>query len=401
LRPILSLFPASLLTLAWAGGGSALNLAPAASERPISALEALHRALYGPPAEIPLSDLLAAPADFEGRAVRTHGRFGPAPGRREGYGLAAASGAVRLQPEPALAARVRARAGTWQGKDVELTGVLFREAPRPAEAGKDVEPGFGIRFWSVTAPEAPQSGAEPEATLVTLEDLVYRGAALGGKPVRAVGKFRGQNLFGDLPILTRRNDTDWVIKDDFFAVWVTGKAAEGEGFRLDPHSPADAESWVEVLGRPETRSGVTYLRAQRVSLAEVSGAVAPAPIVGAKDYSDRPPAVVFTLPVAGEVLKGEAAIVLQFNKHMDEISFSGRVRVRYADTAAAMPKLRLLYEDTSRALVVDPGEPLAPGRELVLELLEGIVDIHGIPLASGGKAPAAGVIESIRYRIEG
>lgn len=399
MKPISCLL-AGALGLASSGSGGSPNLATNTGDRPVSAVEALHRALYGAPAEIPLAELLATPTEFEGRAVRTRGRFGNAPGRKDGYGLAAASGTVRLEPEAALAARMRARAEGWRGREVELTGVLFRETRAP-DAGTLAEPGFAIRFWSLNGPQPQGETAAIEGKPVTLEELVYGGSRLGGKLVRAVGKFRGQNLYGDLPLVTRRNDTDWVIKDDFFAVWITGKGPDGDGFKLDPHVPADTESWVEVVGRPETRNGITYLRAQRVSLSESSGgAVAPATAVN-KDYSDRPPAVVFTLPVIGDPLKETAPIVIQFNKHMDEISFAGRVRLRYADAPAGMQGLRLLYEDTSRALVVDPGEPLVAGRELVLELLEGILDVHGLALAPGGKAPGPGVVESMRYRVEG
>ena len=54
------------------------------------------------------------------------------------------------------------------------------------------------------------------------------------------------------------------MKDDFYAVWITGRGASGEGFELDPLSLEDQENWVEVVGRPETRQGITYLNAQRV-----------------------------------------------------------------------------------------------------------------------------------------
>ena len=147
------------------------------------------------------------------------------------------------------------------------------------------------------------------------------------------------------------------------------------------------------------RNLVTYLRAESVSLADVSfgAVVARAPTLGLS--SQRPPAVVFTLPVQGDRLTPTAPIVVQFNKHMDEMSFAGRVRLRYADENDALTGLRLLYEDTNRALVVDPGEPLASGRELVLELLEGIVDVDGQALTPGATPAAAGVVETVRYRV--
>jgi hypothetical protein len=86
---------------------------------------------------------------------------------------------------------------------------------------------------------------------------------------------------------------------------------------------------------------------------------------------------------------------------MDEISFAGRVRLHYADTSGGPSGPRLLYEDTNRALVVDPGEPLEAGREVILELLEGIVDVEGLALAPQGTPPAKGIVETLRYRVAG
>jgi hypothetical protein len=375
------------------------NIEVAGGGRQPSALEVLNRALYGPSTDVALESLLATPAEYEGRAVKTRGRFGRAPERGGAYGLSAGAKMLRLEPEAGLAAKVRVRAGSWEGKQVELTGVLIREVPRRADNGNPEEPRFAIRFWGVNGPPPAAGAAAAGGTPVTLEQLVYGRAPADGKLVRAVGKFRGRNLYGDLPLATRRSDNDWVIKDDFFAVWVTGKGPDGEGFHLDPFSRADTESWVEVVGQAETRSGITYLRAQSVLLAEVTSAVVARTPAAIQSY--RVPSVVFTLPVQGDGLTANAPIVIQFNKHMDEVSFAGRVRLRYADAPGGLQGPRLLYEDTNRALVVDPIEPLSTGREVILELLDGIVDADGQALKPQGAPPASGVVESLRYRVEG
>ena len=56
---------------------------------------------------------------------------------------------------------------------------------------------------------------------------------LDGRKVRVRGQFRGNNLFGDLPSASRRKSSDWVIKDDLFAAWVSGKKPQGSGWKLD------------------------------------------------------------------------------------------------------------------------------------------------------------------------
>ena len=77
------------------------------------------------------------------------------------------------------------------------------------------------------------------------------GHAATGKLVRVVGKFRGKNLYGDLPARRARERGDWVIKDDAFAVWVTGKKPKGKGFELDASLKRDTDKWIEVVGRPD------------------------------------------------------------------------------------------------------------------------------------------------------
>lgn len=89
-----------------------------------------------------------------------------------------------------------------------------------------------------------------------------------GKPIRILGQFRGNNLFGDLPEDTRRKPADWVLKDGENAVWVTERPPKGKGFTLDPAYKGDTSRWVEVEGKPEVVNGVLYLRATQVFLAQ-------------------------------------------------------------------------------------------------------------------------------------
>lgn len=88
-----------------------------------------------------------------------------------------------------------------------------------------------------------------------------------GKPIRILGQFRGNNLFGDLPEETRRKPGDWVVKDGENAIWVTDRPPKGKGFALDPDYKGDSSRWLEVEGKPEVVNGVLYLRASKVMLA--------------------------------------------------------------------------------------------------------------------------------------
>src|SRR5207244_11706210 len=64
----------------------------------------------------------------------------------------------------------------------------------------------------------------------TIEDALARPPESAGKSVRVVGRFRGANIYGDLPANTRRTAGDWVLQDGDHYVWVTGRTTQGQGF---------------------------------------------------------------------------------------------------------------------------------------------------------------------------
>jgi hypothetical protein len=220
-----------------------------------------------------------------------------------------------------------------------------------------------------------------------------------------VGKFLGRNLYGDLPSRSQRAGGDWVIKDDAFAVWVTNKKPKGKGFDLDASLKRDTGKWIEVIGRPSTRGGVTYIQAIQVALTgppTPTAAVLPPP-----PPPERPkvtPVIVFAIPLDGE---GEVPVdtrfVVQFNKDMDESTFAGRVLLRYAGPVLPgdqpLNATKVTYDKGRRALTVDPGMMLAPGRQLELILLPGIIDLEGLSLAPRGAAAADGAVDVLRFLI--
>jgi hypothetical protein len=128
-----------------------------------------------------------------------------------------------------------------------------------------------------------------------LPELLADPEAVKGKIVRVVGQFRGRNLYGDLPAPTFRHRNDWVLKDDRTAMWVTGKAAQGRDFKLNPDAQDDVRTWLEVVGRPMMRDGMVVLRAEKVALVP-----APAAARARRRHRRRstvPPVVVVPLPL--------------------------------------------------------------------------------------------------------
>ena len=100
----------------------------------------------------------------------------------------------------------------------------------------------------------------------TIADALARPPESAGKSVRVVGRFRGANLYGDLPANTRRAPGDWVLQEGDHYVWVTGRPPKGKGFDLDPANKADTARWLEVEGKLEAVGDVAYLRASKVQL---------------------------------------------------------------------------------------------------------------------------------------
>ena len=149
---------------------------------------------------------------------------------------------------------------SWFHHKVEAIGALDQVGDPRYDAG----PSFVFRVWSVqlfgeSDDRRPQGGS-------TLETLVLDPRAAAGRSITVRGTFRGANLFEDLPPESRRQPSDWVLKDGPFSIWVTGRSPRGDGFSLDPSSRSDCDWQVEVKGKVDTAAGYIYLRAKTVAL---------------------------------------------------------------------------------------------------------------------------------------
>lgn len=358
----------------------------------------LREALFGSPQEVSVADLVENPSEYLGRAVRARGRVSVGSSGAREHRLSEDGAEVTISPALEIAAVVGAEAAAWHDKEFEVTGV-FRRAP-----GQGSSQPPSIVFWEYIVPDMPPAAEPGGIPRTTLAALSANPDALEGKVVRVVGCFRGRNLYGDLPPRSQKGHADWVMKDDRHAVWVTGKKPQGQGFKLDPDSSEDAANWVEVVGRPETRRGVTYVRALKVSLAHPPSPTARVRLVRRlRGGGHIPPVVIFALPLEGEEVHPDGRFVVQFNKYMDEDSFKGRVRLRYAGPPRPgdpeFASLKLTYDDSKRALVVDPGDRLERGRQLECLLLPGIADADGLGLTPRSGVEVEGAVDILRYEI--
>lgn len=356
--------------------------------------------------EVSVDNLLQMPETYVGKAVRTRGQleFLPSVGQLQ-YALRGTFGGyLRLVAVPEAQFDWEREARQWTGREVEVTGGV--------EKGTDPQTGQGTVFivmWAFLGPpdeKAPRRDA-PEATL---EDLVTKPAQFDGKTVTVRGQFRGANLFGDLPSASRQRSSDWVLKEDLFAAWVTGRKPKGPGWELDTGLRRDSGKWLQVTGRVTVAGGVVRIQASDVVLSkprsEAAAAAAPPPTPPPPSRPRKPPVVVFSLPLDGERdVAPDTVFQVQFSHDMDEKSFKDRVLLRYAGRPRpgdnALDAVRMSYDGGLRVLKVDPGDLLRPGRVVEIVLLPGIVDLDGKPLEPRPEARRGPGTDLLRFQVAG
>jgi hypothetical protein len=218
---------------------------------------------------VPLEELLNGNIPLIG-AVRTRGILEAGPrvaGTLRRYNLTVASDRLALTSRTRLA--ITPGRMIQDAFDMDADSLNMREieveGTFQAGVGTDAGTGTGFWFWSYAAAESTEKPRAAPSGLLAIEDLAARPARLAKETVKVRGQFRGKNLFGDLPPAGAPAD-GWVIKDGDSAVWVSGHRPKGSGWSLDPESRSDTTRWLEVVGKIETRDGVTLLRASQVTL---------------------------------------------------------------------------------------------------------------------------------------
>ncbi len=254
------------------------------------------------------------------------------------------------------------------GDTEDLSAEREREAAAEMAAGSAVE---------------VERGSVP---FVGLDDLASEPDPWLSRRVEVVGKFRGNNLFGDLSIRDKRTPRDFVIKTAETAIWVTGMRPAGEGFRLDPQRRRDTGKWLRVYGRPWTTDGKVYLRAERIELADPPDDDTLEPVDirvaerEAREAEFGPLRIVFSLPLDGErEIALDSTFRVQFSNRMVAHSFHASVDLLYADDPDdnPFPDLEVVYDEGNRTLLVIPNADLDPDRDVSLVLYREIEDEHG------------------------
>jgi hypothetical protein len=227
----------------------------------------------------------------------------------------------------------------------------------------------------------------PPPTDPSLRSIAVAPQAFEGRGVTLTGRFRGRNLYGDLPQALNKGKWDFVLQSADAAIWVTGARPKGKGFELDPGARADTGKWIDVKGTVRRDADLVWIEAQSV---ELSNAPVETPIeVTIPDRPTQPPpTVIFSAPIADDTdVPLTTPVRLQFSWDMEARSFAGHVAARYTgrtppgQTPPEPPAFTIRYDEGTRSLELRFAKPLERFRAVTIDLMEGIRALGGAPLA--------------------
>ena len=200
--------------------------------------------------------------------------------------------------------------------------------------------------------------------------------------VKVIGRFKGRNLYGDLPVALAKGKWDFVIQSADGALWVTGVRPRGKGFDLDPGKRVDTGRWVEVTGVVKREGATTYIDAAGVALA-AAPEDQPVEVMLPDAPPPPPPEVIFSAPVVDDTdVDRSAPVRIQFSVDMAPKSVRDRVRVTYVAREGGPappppPVFTATYLDATHAVEIKFAQPLEPFQQVRVELLEGISTLDG------------------------
>ena len=224
--------------------------------------------------------------------------------------------------------------------------------------------------------------AAPAPTAPTIRAIALSPDQFDNRSVTLVGRFKGRNLYGDLPQGVGKSKWDFVLQSADAAIWVTGLRPKVKDFELDPSARVDTGKWLEVKGTVHRDGALTWLAGESLRLTTAPTDV-PVEVAGPPLPAEPPPVVIFSAPLADETdFATSGRIKIQFSRDMTEASIQGRVRVSYggATPPAGPPAFTTAYNDGNRSLEIRFKDPLVPFQVVVVQLDQGITAIDGQPL---------------------
>jgi Bacterial Ig-like domain len=293
---------------------------------------------------------------------------------------------VFWKDRPALSSDSEIRGEFWdvgrlQRDDPRFSGVDLNEVIQVASRGEWPARDRVFVLLGATAVESPLP-ADP-----TLRAIAIAPERYANRSVTVVGRFRGVNLYGDLPQPVGKSRWDFVLQSADGAVWVTGLRPRGKGFDLDTGARVDTGRWLQVTGTVRREGALTWIEASAIATATAPSET-PIDITVPAPPREIAPTVVFTAPIVGEVDADRSTpIRIQFSRDIDPRTFRDHVRASYTGMAppgapASPPSFTARYNEGSHALEIRFSEPLDRFRSVKIDLLEGIMSaVDNQPLA--------------------
>ena len=220
--------------------------------------------------------------------------------------------------------------------------------------------------------EESRRADEPQSP--TIQTISLDPARYLGQTVTVIGRFRGRNLYGDLPEAPGSSPYDFVLQSGNAAIWVVDKEPRGSGFKLDVMARVDTGRWLEVTGLVQGDAELTEIAA--TDLAQVERPAAVPRTTTTEDRRLGPaPEVIFSTPTQDDTdIATDALLRLQFSRDMDDESFDGNVAVAYQGAADEdAPEFTVSYRPRNRVLTVTLVEPLRAYATLTVTLGDGVL----------------------------
>ena len=270
--------------------------------------------------------------------------------------------------------------GRLQPDDPRFSTYNFERVLEAASSGQWPARDRVFIILNATLVEAPLPPAP------TIRAIVLAPERFLEREVRIAGRFRGRNLYGDLPQPLNKDRWDFVLQSADASIWISGMRPKGKDFELDPAARVDTGKWLEVTGVVQQKGNQLWIEASAIRPTTAPSDVPVEVIVPVRPV-EPPPAVVFTAPVQDdtEVDRG-APVRIQFSRDLAGASIANRVRVTYGSAPAggqtpSPPAFTVAYQQGTRSIEIKFAQPLERFSTVKVELLEGITASDGQPLA--------------------
>ncbi len=207
-----------------------------------------------------------------------------------------------------------------------------------------------------------------------------------GQDVTVVGRFRGRNLYGDLPDAPGISRWDFVLQSADSAIWITGRRPKGDDFDLSIEQKVDTGRWLEVKGVVHTDRGLVRIDATAIKSAQPPPPSKDTEVTVKLPDKGPPPEVIFSTPTQDETdVSPIAPIRIQFSRDLDPKSIKGQVYLGYGTPppqggAEHLPQASTTYDEGRRVMEIHFTTPIEPYRVVKVELKEGITGTDGQPL---------------------